>query len=158
MLSTMHHDNSVSDLDHKKPIIIMDYNKTKCSVDVVDEMAKRYTTRSKVLRWPIVHFQNLLDITSINTATLLSFLIPNWTDDRNRSKRRYMMLTLAKSLSRDQVQNRLNNSVGLHSGLQQLMKNFLGIEDVPLPMEARSNEDPTRKRCDVCKILGKAAR
>lgn len=158
MLSTLHHNNSVSDEDHKKPIIIMEYNKTKCGVDVVDEMAKRYTTRSKILRWPVVHFQNLLDITSINTATLLSFLIPNWTDDRNRSGRRYMMLSLAKSLSRDYVQNRLNNSVGLHAGLQQLMKNFLGIVDVPLPVEARINEDPTRKRCDVCKNRGKAAR
>ena len=98
MLSTMHHCKTVSDQEHKKPEIILDYNKTKCGIDVVDEMCKRYSTRSKVLRWPVVHFQNLLDVTAINSSTILSFVNPNWTDDLNRSGRRYQLLHLAKCL------------------------------------------------------------
>lgn len=57
MHSTMDHDKNVSDVNHKKPLIIRNCNKKKGDVEAVDEMAKRYTTRSKVLRWPMVHFK-----------------------------------------------------------------------------------------------------
>ena len=34
---------------------------------------KRYTTRSRTSRWPMVHFQNLLDVTGANMHTIMSF-------------------------------------------------------------------------------------
>lgn len=44
LLSTKHHDNQV---DHKtgKPMIILDYNKTKGAVDTVDQMCHKYTVK-----------------------------------------------------------------------------------------------------------------
>ncbi|CAF5111822.1 unnamed protein product, partial [Rotaria sp. Silwood1] len=42
LLSSKHHDNQV---DNKtgKPVIILDYNKTKGAVDTVDQMCHKYT-------------------------------------------------------------------------------------------------------------------
>lgn len=153
MLSTLHHDKELSETDLMKPEVIMFYNKTKVGIDVVDEMAKRYTTRCKTLRWPMVHFHNVLDITGINTATIFSFLVPNWRDDQNRSGRRYLLLSLAKSLCTENVQHRLHNTIGLHSKQVQLMKTFLGIEEIPAPLEGLLPQ--VTKRCDICKTLGK---
>jgi hypothetical protein len=42
------------------------YNKTKCGVDILDQMARRYSTRAAELRWPDHVFYNILDIAAIN--------------------------------------------------------------------------------------------
>lgn len=49
LFSTMHSDNKVSSEDHKKPEIILDYNKTKGAVDTLDQMVGTYTCKRKVI-------------------------------------------------------------------------------------------------------------
>lgn len=56
LFSTMHHENKVSNEEHKKPQIILDYNKTKGGVDSLDQMVGTYTCKRKV-RW--ITLQNI---------------------------------------------------------------------------------------------------
>jgi len=53
--------------NHKKlPETVQFYNKTKCGVDVLDQMACRYSTRAAAHRWPVQVFYNVLDLAAIN--------------------------------------------------------------------------------------------
>lgn len=46
------------------------YNKTKFGVDMTDQMARKYSTKSKSCRWPIQVFFNILDLAAINAWIL----------------------------------------------------------------------------------------
>ena len=46
------------------------YNKTKCGVDILDQMARRYSTRAAASRWPVHVFYNVLDLAAINAWTI----------------------------------------------------------------------------------------
>jgi len=48
VLSTMHSSLSISDEGKKLPETVQFYNKTKSGVDIVDQMARKYSTRSTV--------------------------------------------------------------------------------------------------------------
>lgn len=50
----------------QKPEIVHFYNKTKCGVDVVDNMLRKYTTKSKTNHWPLAVFFDLLDKAAVN--------------------------------------------------------------------------------------------
>ena len=67
LLSSLHPDVEV-DLESvkKTPETVKFYNKTKVGVDIVDQMARKYTTRTCVRRWPVHCFQNTLDLAGIN--------------------------------------------------------------------------------------------
>jgi hypothetical protein len=43
------------------------YNETKYGVDVVDQMARKRTTRASNRRWPIRSFENTIDLVDINS-------------------------------------------------------------------------------------------
>nr|CAH7718289.1 unnamed protein product [Callosobruchus chinensis] len=55
VLSTMHHDDKL-DKDSGKPDMIMDYNRTKFGVDVVDKMCASYDVSRNSRRWPLTVF------------------------------------------------------------------------------------------------------
>jgi len=50
LLSSMHHDNEISNEDNRKPAIILFYNSTKGGVDTVDQMVRYYSCRVKTRR------------------------------------------------------------------------------------------------------------
>jgi hypothetical protein len=53
--------------NHKKlPETVQFYNKSKCGVYILDQMARRYSTRAAARRWPVHVFYNILDLTAIN--------------------------------------------------------------------------------------------
>ncbi|CAH2103893.1 unnamed protein product [Euphydryas editha] len=60
MLSTMH-DSLDEDNESFLPEIIAFYNKTKCGVDVFDQLSKKYSTSRKTRRWPLCIFYSLLN-------------------------------------------------------------------------------------------------
>ena len=54
----------------KKPETVTFYNKTKCSVDIADQMAQQYTVKAGTLLWPVAVFYNILDLACINACVL----------------------------------------------------------------------------------------
>ena len=63
LLSTL---ESKTDIGTKLPKTVQFYNKTKCGVDILDQMAHRYSTRAAARRWPVHVFYNILDRAAIN--------------------------------------------------------------------------------------------
>jgi len=61
LLSTLH---SAIDIGTNRKISprLQFYNKTKCGVDILDQMACRYSTRAAARRWPVHVFYNILDL------------------------------------------------------------------------------------------------
>lgn len=55
----------------QKPKIIHFYNKTKCGVDVVDNMLRKYTTKSKTNHWPLAVFFKILDKAALNAHIVI---------------------------------------------------------------------------------------
>ena len=67
LLSTYHKKKHIDQGDNKKkPEIIKYYNKTKCGVDVMDEMVGTYRCKRKVNRWAVAVFCNMLDMSALN--------------------------------------------------------------------------------------------
>ena len=70
LLSTLHTDVAIADNKKKTPETGKCYNKTKYGVGVVDQMARKYTVRTMMRRWPVHSFQNTLDLAAINAWVL----------------------------------------------------------------------------------------
>lgn len=73
LLSTFQLSNAVSEDGHKKPLMIMEYNKGKCGVDTLDQLVRMYSCIRKCNRWPMVLFMNLLDIAAYNALASAFF-------------------------------------------------------------------------------------
>lgn len=67
VMSTLHPSISIAETEKKVPEPVQFYNSTKYGVDVVDQMARQYSTRSGTRRWPVHVFQNILDLSVINS-------------------------------------------------------------------------------------------
>ena len=61
---------SVADNQKKTPETEKCHNDTKYGVDVVDQMARKYTVRTMTRRWPIHSFQSTLDLAATNAWIL----------------------------------------------------------------------------------------
>ena len=54
----------------KKPHLILEYNKKKGGVDIIDQMLRHFSTKMSSCRWPLAVFCNILDITMLNAFVL----------------------------------------------------------------------------------------
>lgn len=72
LLSSTHHDAKIDERTKKKqkPEIITYYNRTKCGVDVLDQMCEMYNTARTSRKWPWVHMFNLINISAINARVI----------------------------------------------------------------------------------------
>lgn len=61
LLSTTHDFGDI-DVETKKPQMILDYNHTKCGVDVVDQLCATYSVARVTNRWPMVIFYSMVNI------------------------------------------------------------------------------------------------
>lgn len=105
LMSTLHRDGRICGQEHQKPEIIMDYNATKGGVDNMDKLVTAYSCKRRTLRWPLVIFFDILDISAYNAFVIWMALNPEW----NRGKiqrRRPFLEELGKALVRPQIQRR----------------------------------------------------
>ena len=66
ILSILHQYITIADNAKKTPESVKAYNDTKYGVDVVDQMARKYTVRISTRRRSIHLFQHTLDLAAIN--------------------------------------------------------------------------------------------
>ena len=50
----------------KKPETVTFYNKTKCDIDIADQMTQQYSVKVGTRLWPVAVFYNILDLACIN--------------------------------------------------------------------------------------------
>ncbi|XP_071390069.1 piggyBac transposable element-derived protein 4-like [Centroberyx affinis] len=105
LMSTLHRDGRICGQEHQKPEIIMDYNATKGGVDNMDKLVTAYSCKRRTLRWPLVIFFDILDISAYNAFVIWMALNPEW--NRGKLQRRRLFLEeLGKALMRPQIQRR----------------------------------------------------
>ena len=56
ILSTLHTSVMVNTTTKKKPETVTFYNKTKCGVDIADQMTRQYTVKAGIRRWPVAQY------------------------------------------------------------------------------------------------------
>ncbi|CAM4571152.1 unnamed protein product [Leuciscus chuanchicus] len=70
ILSSVHTSVGITDGPKAKPESVTYYNNTKYGVDVLDQMARRYSVKGGTRRWPVAVFYNILDLAGINAHIL----------------------------------------------------------------------------------------
>lgn len=148
LLSTMHQDSVISQEEHKKPEIILDYNATKGGVDNLDKLVRTYSSKRKTKRWPMVVFFNTLDIGAYNALVIWLALHPDWQKN-NKARRRIFLRELSYQLTQTNMERRSEN---IH--LSNEIKNT--IESCGVPVASRSDqnrrnaEEGHKGRCYIC--------
>lgn len=149
LLSSMHDKNEIQADNKKKPLMIVDYNKTKAGVDTLDQMVRTYTTKRKTRRWPLVLFYNLLDISAVNGYVMWLHANPEWKK-RNPHKRRLYLEALGKELLQEYQEKRSQQARG-----QQPQGDLVPVQPVlgqrgRCAMCPRSADVKHRTRCSQC--------
>ena len=136
MLSTLHKTVTIGNEPKKLPETVEYYNSTKYGVDVVDQIARLYSTKAGSRRWPAQVFYNVLDLAAIN-ATVLYREVTGKTISRRK-----FLLQLAIEL-KQQYKPRSDND------------NCSDDNDEDIVMdEAVSTKSKKRKQCQVRKCKG----
>jgi len=87
VLSTLHTGVTISEGPKRLPESVEYYNMTKCGVDSVDQMARKYTVRAGTRRWPVHIFYNVLDLSMINAHTMFKLVTRSNIHDIGSSAR-----------------------------------------------------------------------
>ncbi|KAJ4929972.1 hypothetical protein JOQ06_018988 [Pogonophryne albipinna] len=93
ILSTQHQHVAISTEKKKKPETVEYYNHSKVGVDVLDQMARQYSVKGGMRRWPVAVFYNVLDLAAINAWVLYRSCM-----SQENIPRRDFMLQLAHEL------------------------------------------------------------
>jgi hypothetical protein len=70
LISSRHEFVKIEEGVKQKPNTVAFYNQTKCGVDILDAMARKYTVKPASRRWPVHVFCNILDMAAINAWIL----------------------------------------------------------------------------------------
>ena len=74
LITTAHDtDGILNNTQKKKPVVIDFYNSQRCSVDVVNEMLKDYSSQPVSNIWTIVVFTFILDSSAVNGSTIFKY-------------------------------------------------------------------------------------
>lgn len=99
LLSTRHTGVQIEDNHKRLPESISYYNKTKFGVDVVDQMARKYSVKAGNFRWPLQIFFNILDLAAIN-----AWILYKQCTGATISRKQYMF-SLAEELDAENKEN-----------------------------------------------------
>ena len=103
LLSTMHSTVDIGDDRMSKPETVTFYNSTKFGVDVVDQMARKYTVNATSRRWPVQFFYNILDLAAINAHILYKSMVTGSKISRRRYRLRYLKSFVQSLLKREKL-------------------------------------------------------
>ena len=70
VLCIVHMFVELGESEKKKPEKMEFYNKSKCGLDVADQMARQYSVKAGTHWWPIAVFYNILDLAGTNAFVL----------------------------------------------------------------------------------------
>jgi hypothetical protein len=153
LLSTMHNSNDIDVEESLKPLSILDYNTTKCFVDVNNQMVNTFSTRRKIRRWPMTVFFHILDLCAVNAYITWIKRNPTWEINQKEHRRTIYLKALALSMMRPWMINRSQTqSFGAN---QPRVKRALEICGVTVStniigQETNDGTDRIRSRCCIC--------
>ncbi|CAK1580574.1 unnamed protein product [Parnassius mnemosyne] len=140
----MHHTSEIDPVT-KKPVIIMEYNKTKGGVDEVDKKCSNYSCSRRTRRWPLAFSFRLLDLSGVN-----AFVLYRQCADISDISRGRFLQDLARELVLPHLQRRVYND-RLPRELRLTMERILGEDLPPEPSRIESAVgENDKKTCKVC--------
>ncbi|XP_034390351.1 piggyBac transposable element-derived protein 4-like [Cyclopterus lumpus] len=156
LMSTLHRDGRICGLEHQKPEIIMDYNATKGGVDNMDKLVAAYSCKRRTLRWPLVIFFDILDISAYNAFVIWMALNPEWNGGKLQ-RRRLFLEELGKALVKPQILRRqhIPRTSASAATLRRIQEDNASAPSTQ-PTEPPSAEPEVaagsnkKKRCEVC--------
>jgi hypothetical protein len=154
LISTAHHQKNI-DEKTKKPNIILDYNKKKCGVDVLDQLIENFTCRRKTNRWTFTFFMFLIDTLAYNSFVL--YQIKN-NLNFNKGMRQNSIEKLSCELIKPLIIERAAKfSSNDFRGAQQHVQEAISKCGISIDHFGESSEQPRvsqkRKRCYQCPRL-----
>ncbi|KAM9770316.1 DNA polymerase delta subunit 4 isoform 1-T1 [Menidia menidia] len=159
LMSTLHGDGRICDQEHLKPEIIMDYDFTKGGVGNLGKLLTAYSCKRRTIRWPMVIFFDMLDISAYNAFVVWMALNPEWKGVK-LLKRRLFLEDLGKALVRPQIERRkhIPRTLGSAAMMRRIKEEDAGALSTQ-PTETQSAEAEVvitinkRKRCEVCRPM-----
>ncbi|XP_055910852.1 piggyBac transposable element-derived protein 4-like [Eupeodes corollae] len=109
LLSTQHIVEKAVFGPQNKPLMILDYNRTKGGVDVFDQMVSIHSCSRQTNRWPMVVFYNLLDVSAL--ATVIIFRHFNPPSKNIKVFRNEKLIQLAQELMEKELDDRSHPSM-----------------------------------------------
>ncbi|CAH2101100.1 unnamed protein product [Euphydryas editha] len=137
LMSSLHHNDEINTY----------YNRTKCGVDVVDELCATYDVSRNSKRWPLKIFYASLNIAAING------LIINKINNCSKTKRRRFIKNLSLDLVMEHLKLRQNISV-LPRELRQKIGKLVEVCITNYHRYERLEVDTPRILCTVPRFLG----
>lgn len=107
VMSSLHPDVALGSDGKKKPETVTFYNETKYGVDIVDQMARKYSVKPPARRWPLHTFSNILDLAGINAWILYKEVTGK------KIQRREYLLKLAEELTEGNIASRSSRNPAL---------------------------------------------
>ena len=146
LLSSMHHDTTVNEEAHKKPEIISYYNKTKGGVDRMDQMVRNYSCRSKINRWPMTFFFNMIGVAGIAAFVVWITKNPSWNENKSHRLRLFLQ-QLGRSLVDSHLRQRRQNPAAIQRNVRLAMQNLGFVVDNSTAVVSKAG---VRQRCHLC--------
>lgn len=142
LMSSLHHDNKIDEAsgEKRKPEINTYYNKTKCGVDVADELSATYDVCRNSKRWPLTIFYAMLNMSGIN-----GLIIHRINNNTPNEKRRFFLKNLGLALVSEHLKIRQNVN-RLPREMRKRIREFVGESSEEPPAKIPNS----RKRCQVC--------
>ena len=144
VLSTMHKDVHVTKDERAKLDVITFYDHTKGGVDIMDQMAGFFSTRTKTHRWTMNVLAYILDTVRTNMMTLWNAMYP--TKKMNSYD---FIWALSEQLIKPHVQRRFDNRVGLSKKIVFAMMDVLGVKEL-VPVNFNPGPPAAKRRCHEC--------
>ena len=154
VLSTQHHDMSVSNSPEKKPSMIISYNETKGAVDSLDQRIERFTCRRRTPRWTLNLFFYLLDVGAANSVVMTGLANPSILASDPHRFRRKQLEKLSMELTKPCIETRMTkwrqNRQGIQENLVLLAKSFGFWHDTKSERASEVLRLQTSGRCQMC--------
>ena len=100
----MHAAADTGDDRKSKPETVKFYNSTQFGIDVLDQMARKYTVNAASRRWPVHFFYDILDLAAMNAHILYKLVT------ESKISRRSYLLRLSEELRSRFFEERKANS------------------------------------------------
>ena len=140
VLSFLHMSVELGESEKKTTKTVEFYNKTKCGVDVADQMMRQYSFKAGARRWPVAVFYNILDLAGINAFMVYK----KRTGDK--ISRRDFLFKLATELCEGYIVERSSRNGTIVTHYRQLLKNQ-SRESKQCQIAANFTQNRTSKPC-----------
>lgn len=101
-------------------------------------MVGTYRCKRRVVRWPLVVFENMLDISACNALVLYLAVNPQWEYAREKYSRRLFLVELGKALTAPYTARRMTLPRGERA------------RDVALDIKTSRDEPPASRKNPTC--------